>query len=179
MPGLLPKPLRARVETIARPLIERGLAGELNDGDEVAPEAIGWYGHPELDRVLAFLAGPIGRAVGAELLPTYSFLRFYPAGAALSRHRDREACEVSATLPIAPVDAAAWPIHLGAESGPGVAVAARAGEAVIYAGPELWHWREALAAPWSLHLFLHYVRADGEHAHLKFDRRTALGTPPA
>ena len=49
---------------------------------------------------------------GRKLLPTYSYMRIYKKGDVLADHRDRESCEISATLNLS---GEKWPIFLKME----------------------------------------------------------------
>ena len=49
------------------------------------------------------------------------------------------------------------------------------GDAVVYKGCELYHWREKyIEGQWQAQVFLHYVDANGPHAQEKYDRRNKL-----
>jgi hypothetical protein len=176
--GALPVALLGHVRQITAPLVRQAQCGEMIEPDGIAAGASSWYGHLPLDGILDFLRSSIERAVGDPLLPTYSFARCYPRGTKLTRHRDRPSCEVSVTLPVAGSDDVPWPIHLGLRNKALAAVDLVPGDALVYSGMELWHWRNALEADWRLQLFLHYVRRDGPHAEWKFDKRARLGDPP-
>lgn len=121
----------------------------------------------------------ISAAVGAELLPAYAFWRIYEHGSALLRHVDRGACEVSATVMIAaePADAP-WPIMFEPLVGAPTAAALQPGDAAIYQGCKVPHWREPFTGTSHYQLFLHYVRKDGPSAALAFDGRSGLGLNP-
>ena len=176
--GALPAALLAHVRQITAPLVRQSQRGEMIEPDGIAVGASSWYGHLPLDGILDFLRPSIERAVGEPLLPTYSFVRCYPRGTRLTRHRDRPSCEVSVTLPVAGSDDAPWPIHLGLRNKALAAVDLVPGDALVYSGMELWHWREPLEADWRVQLFLHYVRRDGPNAEWRFDKRAKLGDPP-
>jgi len=176
--GALPAPLLGEVRQITAPLVSQSQRGLMIEPDGIAAGASSWYGHLPLEGILDFLRPSIERVVGDKLLPTYSFVRCYPRGTRLARHRDRPSCEVSVTLPVAGSDDAAWPIHLGTHDRTLAVVDLAPGDALVYAGMELWHWRQPLDADWRLQLFLHYVRRDGPNAEWKYDKRGKLGDPP-
>ncbi len=64
------------------------------------------------EALLERLTPRIGEALGRDVLPSYSFLRFYTHGSVLSRHIDRPACEITATLALGPRTESPWPIHV-------------------------------------------------------------------
>jgi hypothetical protein len=112
---------------------------------------------------------------GRDLLPAYAFWRIYEQGAELRRHVDRNACEVSASLPIfaEPADQP-WPIHVRDLKGMETEVALEPGSAIIYQGCAIPHWREPFRGRLQYQVFLHYVFKDGDKASYAYDRRDGL-----
>lgn len=97
-----------------------------------------------------------------ELIPTYAYARLYSNGDDLKAHIDRPACEISATVQLGRSHQYAWPIYMG-----GRRVDMAEGDAVIYKGCEIEHWRNVCDGPeeyYSGQAFLHYVRANGPYA---------------
>lgn len=118
---------------------------------------------------------PIEAAIGRAILPAYGFWRIYVEGSVLPAHLDRNACEISASLPIlSQPEAAPWPIHISDLQGRNLAINLDPGDALIYQGAKVRHWREAYSGERQYQMFLHYVLADGEHADLAFDQRQGL-----
>ena len=100
--------------------------------------------------------------VGEELIPTYSYARLYTNGDYLECHTDRPACEISATIQLGRSHHYAWPIYMG-----GNRIDMAEGDAVVYKGCEIEHWRNSCTGPegyYSGQVFLHYVRANGPYA---------------
>lgn len=147
-------------------LLLRSWRGEVKH-DGQAPLADSHWGDSTLDAALLVMQSAIERASSCRLLPTYAYARLYFHGDALARHRDRAACQVAAT------------IHLGSSGGrpppicfePEHAIAQRPGDAVLYLGDSIDHWREPFAGENFGQLFLNYVFADGERAGLVHDGR--------
>lgn len=130
------------------------------------------YAHPLTENLLLDLLPRMEAETGIKLDPTYSYLRLYTSGAVLERHRDRPACEFSATVNLA-VATDPWPIWI--DNGADLAsVSLSPGDALLYMGCECPHWRDPLECPWILQAFFHYVDANGPFADLRFDRRTGL-----
>ena len=113
-----------------------------------------------------------------ELIPTYSYARIYKKGDVLERHKDRYSCEVSMTMNLG---GDPWPIYLepsGETDKEGVKVDLEPGDALIYRGCEVEHWREAFEGENCAQVFLHYNDASGENAKENaYDRRPFLGLP--
>src|ERR1700693_620817 len=63
--------------------------------DSQCPSSLALGGDPALDAILEWIRPKVSRLVGLNLAPTYSYTRRYAKGELLSRHNDRDACEVS------------------------------------------------------------------------------------
>jgi hypothetical protein len=150
----------------------------LGPGGPVAPDSLGGYGDPAFDGLLEFLRPRIEACCGLLLHPTYSVFRLYRHGNELRQHRDRPACEISVSLNIDQMPAEPWPLYVQGHSGP-FAARLMPGDALLYRGIDLAHWREAYAGRELVQAFLHYVDRDGPHAEQKFDRRQTLMRRPA
>jgi hypothetical protein len=116
----------------------------------------------------------LSKAVDCDLYPTYSYLRIYVKGASLEKHQDRPSCEVSATMPLSYDSPYVWPLYLESDRQT-IAVELDPGDALIYKGIELPHWRETFEGERQVQVFLHYVRKNGNYSEYKFDKRPALG----
>ena len=129
---------------------------------------------PTITETLLDVVTPIlSHQINCELYPTYSYLRIYMNGAVLEKHTDRNSCEVSATIPLSYDSPAIWPLFLET-SERGIRVELEPGDALIYKGIELPHWREPFAGERQVQVFLHYVRKDGEYSDFRFDKRPHL-----
>lgn len=129
---------------------------------------------PAITETLLDVMTPIlSKTINCELYPTYSYLRIYVKGADLEKHQDRPSCEVSATVPLSYNSHYIWPLYI--ETGNKVtAVELEAGDALIYKGIELPHWREAFEGERQVQVFLHYVKKNGNYSEFKFDKRPSL-----
>jgi len=146
--------------------------------DYYAPEnafnAWGRYADSMGEALLAQSLPAIEDATGLSLFPAYSYLRIYCEGSVLPKHTDRPSCEISVTLTLGGEAPAAWPIWVEAH-GEARAVTLPPGDALVYKGAVLPHWRERFGGRFWVQLFLHYVRRDGEFADCRFDGRERLG----
>jgi len=104
---------------------------------------------------------------GLRLGPTYDYCRIYSVGEVLNRHSDRPSCQVSATVCLRN-EGAPWEFHWspskssqGLEQG---SYAPEQGDAIIYAGCEVEHWRDPNPDGVVYQAFIHYVDLDGPHA---------------
>ena len=129
--------------------------------DEQCPLSDAIYSDPLFVDLLHKFAKPIGDSVGRTLIPTYTYSRIYRTGEILKPHKDRPACEISATLTLGYDAARVWPIFFDDEKE--VAVDLEVGELAVYKGCEILHWRKPFKGKWHVQVFLHYVDANGPY----------------
>jgi hypothetical protein len=138
--------------------------GAMNEYSPIGGEALLMQCRPAFEAI-----------TGRKLIPAYAFWRIYQRGAELRRHVDRNSCEISASLPIHAVPAEKyWPIHVCDLAGTETSVPLVPGDAILYQGLRIPHWREPLDGEAQYQVFLHYVIADGDHANMAFDGRKGL-----
>lgn len=138
--------------------------------DDQCPISEAIHGCITFDKLLEDLLPHFEQHCGKRLYPTYSYARLYKPGEELKKHTDRPACEISATLTLG-FEGDVWSIYMA-----GNKVDMQVGDAVLYRGMEIEHWREKyVEGQWQAQVFLHYVDADGPHANEKYDGRNKLG----
>jgi len=138
--------------------------------DPQCPLSEAIHGTPTFDQLLIDLLPHFEKACGKRLYPTYSYARLYKPGEELKKHKDRPACEISATVTLG-FEGNVWSIYMA-----GNKVDMQVGDAVLYRGMDIEHWREKYTeGQWQAQVFLHYVDADGPHADQKYDGRKSLG----
>jgi len=138
--------------------------------DPQCPISEAVHGTVTFDQLLVDLLPHFEKACGKRLYPTYSYARLYKPGEELKKHTDRPACEISATITLG-LEGNPWSIYMA-----GNKVDMQVGDAVLYRGMDVEHWREKYTeGQWQAQVFLHYVDADGSHANQKYDGRASLG----
>ena len=146
--------------------------------DPQVPETYSHYSDIAMETLLEKLVEPMSKETGLTLIPTYSYARIYKKGDVLKRHKDRYSCEVSMTMNLG---GDPWPIYLepsGETDKEGVKIDLEPGDALIYRGCEVEHWREAFEGENCGQVFLHYNDASGENAEEnRYDTRPFLGLP--
>jgi hypothetical protein len=126
----------------------------------------GSHGEPSSALLLHLLQPLVEEIVGADIKPAYSYAWLYRRGAAMPRHRDRDACRCTVTLLVdfAPaIDGPTpWPLGIHARGGDAaLEVRQSVGDAIIFNGRELKHFRPPfVAGTRSTSLLLHYVDRD-------------------
>jgi hypothetical protein len=138
--------------------------GAMNEYAPIAGEAMQVQRCPAIEAI-----------VERKLVPAYALWRIYREGDELRRHTDRNSCEISASVAIHgdPNDQS-WPIFVKDLHGTETGVELNPGDAIIYQGCRVPHWREPLVGTAQYQLFLHYVIAEGDHAELAYDGRAGL-----
>ncbi len=142
--------------------------------DKQVPGTPAIYGDPIMERLLARLAPTVGGIVGLALYPTYSYFRVYRPGDTLPKHVDRPSCQISMTLSLGFEAPAPWPIWFAGTDGSSRAFHLAPGDAAIYRGMDVPHWRDAFAGTYAAQVFLHYVDQNGPYSEWKFDKRSGL-----
>lgn len=141
------------------------------------PSQYARYADPLMEVILVDSKGAVEEIVGCDLLPTYSYSRVYVEGDALERHVDRPSCEYSATVNVA-CDGEPWPIWMQHGDDEPTKVVLAPGDAVIYKGCEVYHWRNTMKrARVNAQFMLHYVAKDGPFAEYQWDKRPGAGHP--
>ncbi len=142
--------------------------------DKQVPGTPAIYGDRVMDRLLARIAPTVGSIVDLDLVPTYSYFRVYRPGDVLPKHVDRPSCQISMTLCLGYDAPAPWPIWFGPKDAEPVALALAPGDAAIYRGMDVPHWRDAFIGTYAAQVFLHWVDARGPYSEWKFDKRSGL-----
>ena len=103
-----------------------------------------------------------------KLKPIYSYNRIYYGGSELEKHKDRDSCEISASIGLNfsyENPNYKWPLCMG-----NIPIVIKPGDGVIYKGAQIEHWRPIFTQPansWHHQLFIHYVDLNGPFADLE------------
>jgi len=165
----------------------KDLYDEMWDGrwtDVQVPHVYSRYGDPIMDSILSLSAEAISKHTNLNLLPNYSYWRLYETGCVLKRHKDRDSCEISATICLGYNNSNVsentypnynWPMWIDSSDGE-IPVQLAPGDAIIYRGCDVDHWREPFNGLNHAQLFLHYSDSDGPFKN-SLDGRPLLGIP--
>lgn len=156
----------------------------VQDKNAQVPDAHSKYGDILMESILLHIQDKMEYVTDLQLLPTYSYFRVYRPGQDLKPHLDRPACEISTTISfnfnyIGQENSQSWPIWVKGKDGP-KGFSLEPGDAVVYRGCEIEHWREVFEAqPYSYHVqgFFHYVDANGPYKDEAKDKRLYIGQP--
>jgi hypothetical protein len=138
------------------------------------PGAHSKHGDSLMESMLLYVLPIIEKNTGLKVFPTYSYYRVYRPGASLLPHKDRESCEISASLFLGRnYNGESWKLYI---EGSGYSM--EPGDMIIYRGTELNHYRYEFEAPeqsYHSQVFLHYVDQNGPYSEYKYDKRVGVG----
>ena len=156
------------------------------------------YTYPKYLKVHGGIRKKLEKIIGRDLYETYYYDRYYFPGQELTKHADRDACEISVTVHISTNLKEQWPIQIKTPDiyadkekrellslGQTKKVILEPGDGMIYKGCERPHWRDrmpgiletslaqlnqkSLDELYYHQIFFHYVLQDGERAHCAWD----------
>ena len=155
------------------------------------------YWHPQYRSIHSGIRLKLEKVLGNKLYNTYYYDRYYFPGQELTRHADRDACEISVTVHISSNLQEPWPIWIKTPdtyvdekktqvliAGENRSVILNAGDGMIYKGCERPHWRDPMPTEYTKtwygrkvekeglyyhQIFFHYVLANGQRAHCAND----------
>tara|TARA_R110000744_G_scaffold235824_2_gene353428 strand:+ start:402 stop:986 length:585 start_codon:yes stop_codon:yes gene_type:complete len=166
------------VKTISQYFENRIHRGEWVGNSEVAfgdASKLGYYADPLIEVMLKECQSLIEKHTELLLEPTYSFSRVYQGEEELKPHTDRPSCEISVTINVA-CTGDIWPIWMQYKNNDPIKCLLNPGDAVIYKGCEVTHWRRKLPeGQINVQFMLHYVERNGLNSEYKFDKRKSLG----
>jgi hypothetical protein len=137
---------------------------EPNRDDEWFPEVPSFSNDDVIISLHSEVEEKIEELLNMELERTYNYCRIYNKNDKLRLHKDRAACEISITLALDYKGDKPWDIWLADYDEEVHAVSLEPGDALLYRGTDLLHWRDSNPNEESTQAFLHYVNAKGEYS---------------
>jgi hypothetical protein len=121
------------------------------------------HNDPQLQHLHHALAIFLSRLAGKSMKPSYRYLSVYTTGSELATHVDREQCEMTISILVDYIPnaggVAGWPLFLRRNTGT-VGIFQEIGEALIFRGRDIPHYRERIQAGHRCTvILLHYVNA--------------------
>ena len=154
------------------------------------------YWHPQYRNAHTGIRRKLEKIIGRTLYNTYYYDRYYFPGQELTKHADRDACEISVSIHVStnlPDKLKDWAFKIKTPDTytddkktavliPGEERSAilNPGDGLLYKGCERPHWRDAMPTPEKVEdslkeyyyhqIFFNYVLQDGQRAHCAWDR---------
>ena len=138
------------------------------DGDSQAPNSHSSYNYISFLELLCEKTQEVSSILEEKVLPTYAYSRVYHKDSILTRHKDRDACEISLTLHLGSDNP--WEIYIETPSKEERCVNLHPGDAMLYLGKVAEHWRNEFKGEYYTQVFLHYVRSRGDCCYAYFDK---------
>lgn len=146
--------------------------------DDQITNSFSWYSALCFETLAQTLKPTMEEVTGLQLYPTYTYARIYYNGAEMARHTDRPSCEFSTTVCISnDEEFGPWDIWFKSNEGKEFPIWLEPGDALIYKGDILEHWRNPYGGKRQTQAFLHYVNKFGKYRDYKYDRRPYIGLP--
>ena len=121
------------------------------------------YSHPQYKKIHTGVGKKLEKIIGKKLYTTYYYDRYYFTGQELTRHTDRDACEISVSIHIGtnlPDNLKDWPFKIKTPDtytdknksailvpGEERSCVLNAGDGLLYKGCERPHWRDPMPSP--------------------------------
>jgi hypothetical protein len=128
-------------------------------GDKLVANTYCRYADPLFESLLLATVAPLEQVTAMNLIPTYSYWRFYQKGDELIPHIDRNSCEISVTLCLG-YNGDNWPIWIK-DNEQSIPIELEPGDMLVYKGCEVEHWRDPYMGLNHAQVFLHYNQNDG------------------
>lgn len=141
------------------------------NNDDQVPNTPSFYSLQGMDDLHEKILPIMEKHTGLKLFKTYSYCRVYKNGDILASHVDRPSCEISVTLCLGHGEGETWPIFIRDKNDDKVEAKLEAGDALIYRGCDLSHWRYPFEGEHQAQIFLHYVDQNGPYAEWKDDKK--------
>lgn len=165
------------IQTISKYLENKIARGEWPSRitSEQEASAYAYYADPLIEVVLKEYLNAVEEKINLNLEPTYSFARVYQETEELKVHTDRPSCEISVSVNVARLGDK-WPLWMQHGNNTPTKFELETGDAVIYKGCDVKHWRTPLPkGGLNVQFMLHYVDLNGPYKNFKFDQREKLG----
>lgn len=134
------------------------LGGEpgLNKNESMHPMTWNVNSLPVWQNTLYNVLPRVEKVTDEQLIPTYSFQRVYLKGATMAHHTDWPWCQISLTINLG--QSHSYPIYVTSlKTKESVEFIQKPGDAILYLGHNISHYRNEFEGDWYSQLFLHYV----------------------
>jgi hypothetical protein len=177
--GLIPVDLCRIVSKYGLLKEEHEFEPDLGKGAQVE-NAHAVYGDTLMETMLHFIKPHMESNTGLTLCPTYSYYRVYRPGMKLDPHVDRPSCEISTTICfgfkyLLKEKDYRWGMHVNTSG----MIPQDPGDAIIYKGQEVNHWRDVFDAAegsYQVQGFFHYIDVNGpNYPEFAYDKRSGIG----
>ena len=143
---------------------------DLTKPDPQAPTSPAAHNYSAFVELLSSKTSKVSKIVGERVLPSYCYARVYAEKSVLERHTDRPACETSLTVHLD--GDREWEFFVEDKTGKVNKVVLNRGDAILYAGQDVPHWRDEYQGSFYSQVFLHYVKSGGDNKFNYFEKNS-------
>lgn len=152
---------KTEADTLYSYTLEKMDKGNLDDGQ--VPGSPSFYQDKKIQELQKKLLPLVEQSLGMKLLPVFCYHRIYRTGAVLRMHKDGTRAELSATINLGQ-KGEPWDLWLLDYDENPHKVSLQPGDALVYWGHKLFHWRGKLKdADLVAQAMFHCVDAKGAH----------------
>jgi len=119
----------------------------------------------------------INNELDITLVPTFVYSRIYRPGEILHSHTDRIECEYTASITLGYSGDKSWEIFVEDYDGKVYSFIPEIGEAVIFKGSSMKHYRHKFLGEWQTQSIYSFVNSNGALANLAWDPKHANSVP--
>lgn len=155
-----------------------GQASDFIENDEHHPNTFSFYSPLCTEVLLLKMLPKVERLAGVKLVPSYSYARTYYQGSFLEKHTDRRCSQFGISICL-DRDEPDWPLVIIDRTAQARSIDLDRGDAVMFLGMQLEHYRDKFSGRAQTQIFLFYVAQNDSNSQFYFDRRPSLGSSPA
>lgn len=137
--------------------------------DNQVKRAPAYYNHSAFVELLSSKTAKVSKLIGERVLPSYCYARVYTEKCVLEKHTDKPACEISLTVHLD--GDKEWEFFIEDKIGEVHEIVLTSGDAILYSGGEVLHWRNEYKGSFYSQTFLHYVKSSGIYKHNYFENK--------
>ena len=137
--------------------------------DPQVPTSPAAHNYSAFVELLSTKTSNVSKLIGERVLPSYCYARVYTEKSVLERHTDRSSCEISITVHLDSDDE--WEFCIEDKTGKVNKVILNRGDAILYSGQDVPHWREKYEGSFYSQVFLHYVKSAGDNKFNYFEKK--------
>ena len=183
MPGLLTAEMRSLCKEYLWSVKQRyaqrlGADPAFLENDRHHPDTFSFYSPLCTEVLLLNLLPTIEQVARVPLVPSYSYARTYYRNSFLEKHTDRRCSQFGISICL-DKDEHDWPLVITDKTGQDRSIELGPGDAVMFLGMQLEHYRATFEGTAQTQIFLFYMPQNDALSHLYFDRRPSLGALPA
>ena len=138
------------------------------ESDVMCENTASYYNYLPFVQLMTESTKTICDYLGEKVMPTFSYARMYKNGSVLEKHKDRPECEIAVSCHLS--GDKPWPFYIINPDGGTDWIHMKQGDAVIYLGSKVPHWRDAYDGESYVQAMLFYIKTYGKYSEHYFDK---------